>query len=155
MVTKAEVEVARRLFEEGWGGGHPDAPKQFMTDDIVMRDIVGHAEPLRGWEEVRKFWEAAAPTLKTKVEDVYASDKGVALTWIAYVQIADESMGAENKGKWIAGEGMSRLEFRDGKVSLEVDYWHGPQGVVEDWEPHWARRQEMSRKDKGAITAMG
>lgn len=147
-VGEREIEVAKRLFIEGWGADHPDTPLQFMTEDCVMRDIVGHAEAMRGHDAIRNFWAAAAGRLKVPPEEIFVSDNGVALTWMAYNQITE----GDDKGKWRCGEGMSRLEFRDGKVCLEVDYWHGPQGVCDDWEAHFNARQRMSPEERGAIT---
>ena len=87
MVGQAEVEIARKLFEEGWSGGHVDAPLQFMTEDVVMRDIVGHSEAMRGHDAVREFWAAAADTLKVLPEEIYVADSGVVVMWMAYGQI--------------------------------------------------------------------
>ena len=150
MVGQAEVEIARKLFEEGWSGGHVDAPLQFMTEDVVMRDIVGHAEPMRGHDAVREFWAAAAPTLKVLPEELYVADSGVVVLWMAYGKIPDDA--SENAGRWGTAEGMSRLEFRDGKVCLEVDYWHGGQGVCDDWQAHWDARRARPWRELGAIT---
>ena len=152
MVGQAEIEVARRLFEEGWCGNNADAPLQFMTEDAVMRDILGHPEALRGHEEIRNFWTAVAGGLRVLPEELYASEQGVALSWMAYIRIPDDSRGPENKGKWLCGEGMSRLEFRDGKVSLEIDYWHGPQGMCDDWRSHFDARKAMPPGELGAIS---
>tara|TARA_B100001123_G_scaffold147952_1_gene171370 strand:+ start:10550 stop:11008 length:459 start_codon:yes stop_codon:yes gene_type:complete len=150
MVGQAEVEIARRLFEEGWSGGHVDAPLQFMTEDIVMRDIVGHPEAMRGHAAVREFWQHAAPTLKVLPEDIYVAGTGVAVLWMAYVQVPQSA--EENAGRWLCGEGMSRLEFDGGKVCLEVDYWHGPQGVCDDWNEHWEARRARQWNELGTIT---
>ena len=65
---------------------------------------------------------------------------------------ACDSRGPETKGKWLCGEGMSRLEFRDGKVSLEIDYWNGPQGMCDDWRTHFETRKAMSPEQRGAIS---
>lgn len=150
MSEREQLDAARGLFE-AWSSGDADAPRRWFTDDVVMRDIVGHAEALRGWPAVRAFWEGSAATLKVLPEEYFSGESGVALTWMAYAQLQDDRMGANTAGKWFAGEGMSRLEFRDGKVALEVDYWHGPQGVVDDWQAHWRGRRAMSREQRGAV----
>jgi hypothetical protein len=152
MVGQAEIEIARKLFEEGWCGENADAPLAFMTEDAVMRDILGHPEPLRGHEQIRNFWTAVAGGLRVLPEEIYANEQGVALSWMAYIRIPDDSRGPENKGKWLCGEGMSRLEFRDGKVSLEIDYWHGPQGMCDDFRVHFEARKAMSPEERGAVS---
>ena len=151
-VTAAEIEIGKRLFLEGWGGDTPEAPLQFMTEDVVMRDILGHAEAMRGYQDVMDFWGRSAGNLRVPPEEIFVSENGIAMTWMAYIRITDDSEGAENKGKWRCGEGMSRLEFRDGLVCLEVDYWNGPQGICDDWEAHLNTRAAMSRERLGEIT---
>lgn len=151
-VTKAEIEIGKRLFLEGWGGKTPESFVPFVTDDFLMRDILGHAQPMRGHQEVIDFWGHAAGILRVIPEEIFTNDNGMSMTWMAYIQITDDSKGPENKGRWQCGEGMSRLEFRNGKVCLEVDYWNGPQGICDDWEAHFKRREAMTRAERGAIT---
>lgn len=150
MAGKAEIEIAKRLFEEGWCADDPSAPLQYMTDDVVMRDILGHPEALRGHEAVRDFWQAVAGKLTIIPEEYFTNERGVALTWMAYIRTLDDGSGSEDGGKWLCGEGMSRLEFRDGKVCLEIDYWNGPQGRCDDWREHLAARQAMTPEERGA-----
>jgi hypothetical protein len=154
MAGKAEIEIARLLFEEGWGGDDASAPLEYMTDDVVMRDILGHPEALRGHEAVRNFWRAVAGKLTIKPEEYFTNERGVALTWMAYIRTLDDGSGPENEGKWLCGEGMSRLEFRDGKVCLEIDYWNGPQGRCDDWREHFDARQAMTPEERGAISGI-
>jgi len=154
-VTEAEIEVGRRLFVEGWGGDTPEAPLQFMTEDVVMRDILGHPNAMHGHQGVIDFWGKSAGHLKVPPEEFFVSDNGASLAWMAYVRIRKDRLGdkfPDKIGWWACGEGMSRLEFRDGLVCLEVDYWAGPQGVCQDWEAHLNARAVMSRAEVGAIT---
>ena len=146
------IELARRLFEEGWSGGRPESPLAFLTEDAVMRDILGHPEAMRGHEAITAFFAPVAPALKVMPEEYFTNERGVSLTWMAYIEILDDSQGPENKGRFLCGEGMSRLEFRDGKVSLEIDYWKGPQGICDDWAAHLAARRAMSPEERGAVT---
>jgi len=154
MTDEERVELARKLFEDGWGGGTTEAPLEFMTDDVVMRDILGHPGAMRGHDAIKQFWSAIAPHLKVMPEEYFLNERGVALTWVAYIEITNDLHGEENKGRYLCGEGMSRLEFRDGKVSLEIDYWNGPQGMVDDWESHFEGRKKMSPEERGARTGI-
>jgi hypothetical protein len=152
MIGDAEIEIARKLFEEGWSGPNRESPLQFMTEDAVMRDILGHPEALNGHEEIGNFFGGVAGLLNIFPEEYFVSENGVSLTWIAYIEIANDHHGEENRGKFLCGEGMSRLEFADGKVSLEIDYWAGPQGMCDDRESHLAARRKLSRAELGAVT---
>ena len=110
MAGKAEIEIARLLFEEGWGGPDANAPLQYMTEDVVMRDILAHPEAMTGHQGVLDFFGAGAAHLKVMPEEYFVNERGVALTWVAYLAITTDHHGAENRGRWLCGEGMSRLE---------------------------------------------
>jgi hypothetical protein len=71
---------------------------------------------------------------------------------MAYLHITNDHHGPENLGRYLCGEGMSRLEFRDGKVCLEIDYWKGPQGMCDDWRAHFEERQALPPAERGART---
>jgi hypothetical protein len=152
MIGEHEREVARRLFEEGWSGGEPESPLPFLTEDAVMRDILGHPEAMRGHKEIVDFFGPVAKNLKVWPEEYFASGDGIALTWVAYIHIDNDFSGEENRGRWHCGEGMSRLEFREGKVCLEIDYWKGPQGICDSAQDHFVARGRMSAAERGAAT---
>jgi hypothetical protein len=153
MMTDAErIELARRLFEEGWSGDKPESPLPFLTEDVVMRDILAHPEAMHGHQGILDFFGPGAGSLKVMPEEYFLNERGVSLTWIAYLAIANDHHGAENRGRWLCGEGMSRLEFRDGKVCLEIDYWKGPQGMCDDWRAHLEERKALPAAERGART---
>jgi hypothetical protein len=143
-IGEREIECARRLFEEGWFSDDPYAPTRFMTDDAVMRDIAGHPEALVGHDEIAEFWAPIAGRLRLPIEELFVSEDGIVVLWFAYVRFETAP-----DAPWHCGEGCSRLEFRHGLVSLEIDYWHGPQGTCDDWEVHFAARQALSRRERG------
>lgn len=147
-IGERELQCAKDLFWKGWFSDDPWEPTHYMTDDVVMRDIVGHPEAIVGKQAVADFWAHAAGRMRLPVEEIYVSDNGVMVKWFVYVRIVK----GDNIGKWDMGEGVSWLEFRDGLVALEVDYWHGRQGVCDDWEAHWAARQAMSPLERGAVS---
>lgn len=146
-IGEREIECARRLYAEGWCGDDPYGPTRFMTEDVVMRDIAGHPEALVGHDAVAGFWGPIAGRLRLPIEEIFVSEHGVVVLWFAYVRF-EEREDAE----WHCGEGCSRLEFRDGLVSLEVDYWHGPQTTCADWQAHFAARQALSRRERGTVS---
>jgi hypothetical protein len=153
MMTDAErIELARRLFEEGWSGDKPESPLPFLTEDVVMRDILAHPEAMHGHQGILDFFGPGAGNLKVMPEEYFLNERGVSLTWVAYLAITNDHHGAENRGRWLCGEGMSRLEFRDGKVCLEIDYWKGPQGMCDDWRAHLEERKALPAAERGART---
>ena len=49
--------------------------------------------------------------------------------------------------------GYRASNFNDaGEVTLEVDYHHGGQGIVDSWVAHWNARRAMKWEELGAIT---
>ena len=150
-MTDAErIELARRLFEEGWSGDSPESPLAFMTEDAVMRDVLGHPEAMRGHQEILNFFSPVAKVLRVLPEEFFLNERGVSLTWMAYIEITNDHHGPENKGRFLCGEGMSRLEFREDLVCLEIDYWHGPQGMCDDWQQHREARKKMPPEVRAA-----
>ena len=68
----------------------------------------------------------------------------------------DRSMKAQMKVADRSGAALAVIvgaeEFEAGEVTLEVDYHHGPQGIVDSWVEHWEKRRAMDWKELGAIT---
>jgi len=126
MAGDAEIEIARKLFA-AWSSGDIDAPREFLTEDAVLYDIVA-GSPKEGWPAIREFYSLTlgmSQGLVFDLQEFWISDSGVAVRW-EMSAVAGEMFGPEAKGKTWHSEGMSTLEFRDGKVCREVDYHHGP-----------------------------
>jgi ketosteroid isomerase-like protein len=126
MAGDAEIEIARKLFA-AWSSGNVDAPREFLTEDAVLYDIVA-GEAKQGWPAIREFFGstlAFSEGLVLAPQDFWVNETGVALRWNMSA-VAGDMFGPEAKGKTWHSEGMSTLEFRDGKVCREVDYHHGP-----------------------------
>ncbi|MBW2421679.1 MAG: nuclear transport factor 2 family protein [Deltaproteobacteria bacterium] len=125
MAGDAEIEVAKKLFV-AWSSGDVDAPAEFLTEDAVLYDIVeGH--PKEGWPAIREFYAVTlkiAPGVVLAPQEFWVNEQGVAVRWHMSA-VASDLFGPEAKGKTWHSEGMSTLEFRDGKVCREVDYHHG------------------------------
>ena len=126
MAGQAEIEVAKKLFL-AWSSGDADAPREYMTEDAVLYDVVAGDDKV-GWPAIRDFFAGGVvhwPDLDLTPEKFWTNDNGVALTWLMTATVTDDRFGAEAKGKKWSSPGMSYLEFRDGKVCYEVDYHHG------------------------------
>lgn len=127
MAGDAEIEIARKLFA-AWSSGDPDAPREFLTEDAVLHDIVAGRDKV-GWPEIREFFALAlrvSPDLVLEPDAFWLNDTGVALRFHMSATVQEGDMfGPEARGKTWHSDGMSTLEFRDGKVCREVDYHHG------------------------------
>jgi len=125
MAGLAEIEVAKQLFA-AWSSGDVDAPSQFLTDDAVLHDIVEGSDKV-GWPQIREFFAISLkvfPDVTLVPQQFWTSEQGVALSWRMSGTVQTDMFGLEAKGKKFKSDGMSTLEFRDGKVCREVDYHH-------------------------------
>lgn len=147
-----EIQVAKDLFNIAWSGDDPYGPTRYMTADVRMRDIAmkGGPEAIVGADAIANRWKHVAGRMRLPAEDVFVNpdDDSIIVQWFCYVR-HDEG---EHAGKWDMGEGVSLLQFRDGLVSLEVDYWHGRQGRCDDWQAHFAARQALGRVERGRVS---
>jgi ketosteroid isomerase-like protein len=126
MAGEAEIEIARNLFA-AWSSGDPDAPREFLTEDAVLHDIVAGRDKV-GWPEIREFFANAlkvSPDLVLAPDAFWLNETGVALRFHMSATVPGDMFGPEARGKKWHSDGMSTLEFRDGKVCHEVDYHHG------------------------------
>ena len=126
MVGAAEIEIARKIFL-AWSSGNADAPEPYMTHDAILRDIVAGDDKV-GWPEIREFFAGGLvhwPDLDLTPTDYWTNERGVALAWTMTATVPDDRFGPDAKGKKWRSDGMSFLEFRDGRVCLEVDYHNG------------------------------
>jgi hypothetical protein len=151
-IGEHELQVARDLFNIGWSGDDPHGPTRYMTPDVRMRDIAmkGGPEAITGHEAIVNRWKHVAGRMRLPVEDVFVNptDDSVVVQWFVYVLHVD----GEHAGQWDMGEGNSMLRFRDGLVSLEVDFWHGRQGRCADWQAHFAARQALGAEERGRVS---
>jgi ketosteroid isomerase-like protein len=126
MAGEKEIEIARALFG-AWSSGEADAPARYLTDDAVLYDVVEGSEKV-GWPAIRVFFANSLkifPDLVLAPIDFWTNDRGVALSWKLTSTLRKETFGPDHEGKQFESDGMSSLEFRDGKVCREVDYHHG------------------------------
>ena len=126
MAGQAEIEIAKKLFA-AWSSGNVDDAAEFLTEDAVLHDIVEGSDKV-GWPAIREFFGFAlkvSPDLVLEPNAFWVSDEGLAVRWHMSATVTNDMFGPEAKGKKWHSDGMSTLEFRDGKVCREVDYHHG------------------------------
>ena len=126
MAGQAEIEIAKKLFA-AWSSGNVDDAAEFLTEDAVLHDIVEGSDKV-GWPAIREFFSFAlkvSPDLVLEPNAFWVNDEGIAVRWHMSATVTNDMFGPEAKGKKWHSDGMSTLEFRDGKVCREVDYHHG------------------------------
>ncbi len=120
---RARIDVATALFA-AWSSGDVDAPRQYLTDEPVLFDIIGGEHV--GWEAIRAYFQHGLDRYPDLVleptGDFWARPDGLAMLWRMSATVHDDSLGAEHIGKkWVA-EGLSYLIFDGLKVAREADF---------------------------------
>ena len=124
MAGEVEIEIAKKLFA-AWSCGDPGAPEAYLT--AVIYDVVEGKETI-GLPAIRDVFVSTlkfAPDVVLEPDAFWVNDSGVAVRWRMAATAINGVFGPENDGKQWHSEGMSTLEFRDGKVCRQVDYYHG------------------------------
>tara|TARA_B100001964_G_scaffold198360_1_gene224079 strand:+ start:818 stop:1261 length:444 start_codon:yes stop_codon:yes gene_type:complete len=119
------IQLATDLFK-AWSSGDADAPEKFFHPEGTLHDVVA-GETFDGWTAIRGFFARGlvpGKELTLIPERFWASDNGIALTWIMSSNVLDDTFGEHNKGKRTRVLGMTSLDFDDNDlVTAEVDYW--------------------------------
>jgi hypothetical protein len=115
------------LFE-AWSSGRADAPREHMTADAVLDDVIGGV--LSGWPSIQAYFQHGLdryPDLTlVPTGEYWHREDGVALTWVMSASVRDEAaFGPQALGLRWQAPGMSFLVFADDLVSREVDYHDG------------------------------
>jgi hypothetical protein len=122
-VHERRIEIAKNLFA-GWSSGNPDAPKEYMTDDAVLFDIVSGR--FEGWNAIRNFFAKGLEKWDDLVlapDEFWVNDDGLALHYEMYATVKDPTIyGPEYVGKVWRVEVMSLLKFRGDQVYYEADF---------------------------------
>ena len=82
---KRRIEIATRLFLEGWSGGDPDAPEQFWAPDGVLEDVASGT--FRGWPAIREFFAGGLTRTRAYVGSVIGGCEmpfGGAVCWVRF-----------------------------------------------------------------------
>jgi len=123
VLTDARIDIAWKLFA-GWSSADLDAPKQYLSADAVLFDIIGGE--YHGWEAIRAYFargRAHYPDLVLEpTGDFWARSDGLALLWHMSGTQTDDTLGADLVGTRWTVEGLSYLVFDGLTVVREADY---------------------------------
>ena len=122
-LTAARIEVATKLFA-AWSSGDADAPREFLTEDAVLFDIIGGEHT--GWDAIRTYFahglQRYPDLVLAPTGDFWARSDGLAMLWVMSGTQTDDSLGADAVGRKWSAEGLSYLIFDGLKVVREADY---------------------------------
>lgn len=123
MTAAANLELARRFFEEVWNQGDEAAIDRYIAADARGNDPTFGA----GREAFRtqwRRWRAAFPDLHFAVEEVVADNDRVVTRWtLTGTHTGAEFLGVPPSGRTIRVSGMSLDHIRNGQIAAGFDAW--------------------------------
>lgn len=118
----------RKLVDDlfvSWSSGDPDKVRWHFHDDAYLWDSVNGG--FNGWPAIRRLYEESLKRwdeLSCKVVRSWpSSDSSIAFVWESSGLVADDRFGAERKGVRCTFEGMAYVEFENGLVKREIEYF--------------------------------
>jgi steroid delta-isomerase-like uncharacterized protein len=118
MSAEHNKELARRLFEEGFGKGNLGVLDEIMTPDAVDHTpFPGVASGREGYKQTISMIRSGFPDMKMKVEEMICEGDRVMARWTSTGTHQGEFMGVPASGKPINIGGLSELIISDGKIA--------------------------------------
>lgn len=130
MSTSNET-LARRWFEEVW-----NQRRTATIDELLAPESICHSPdgPIRGIAEFKQRVHAAFlsafPDLKVTVVGTVAEGEEVVVRWRAEGKHTGDGLGFPPSDRHVSFQGMTWIQFRDGKMIEGWDCWDQT-GVIE------------------------
>jgi len=122
------LDTFRTLVDElfvSWSSGNPDEVQQHFHEDAYLWDSVNGG--FNGWPAIRGLYEESLKRwhqLSCRVLQSWpALDGSIAFVWESSGLVADDRFGSERKGERCTFEGMAYIEFENGLVMREIEYF--------------------------------
>ena len=121
----ANKKLMRRLFEEVWNQGRPEAIHEMMSEDCINHGLSGDpGQPLRGASGFLPFhsqFREAFPNVEVVVEDVIAEGDKVVARCSVRGKHEGDSLGMKATGAMVDFDGIGIARVQDG---MFVESWN-------------------------------
>jgi hypothetical protein len=118
------IDIATRLFTDGWSAGDPDAPEQFWVPDGTLDDVA--SGKFEGWPAIRAFFAnglTRTRNLTLAPDEFWVNDDGLAVHYMMSGEVVRaESYGEEYVGRRWSVPVMSYLRFDGDRICYEADF---------------------------------
>jgi predicted ester cyclase len=138
-MTQANIDVSRRVIEEGFTGGRLEVLDEVCAEGFVSHDPIAGDQDLEGVKGSITGYRDAFPDLAVTIDDIFAADDKVVIRWTAQGTFQNEFMGLQPTG-----------ERGDPVRGIGIDRYDGDGMMVETWG-QWDTLTFM--RDVGAIPA--
>jgi steroid delta-isomerase-like uncharacterized protein len=122
IAVEANLEVVRRLLDEGWNQGRLE-----VIDELVAEDAVpAHDSPSPGrqsWKDAIVLYRSAFPDLRYRIDDLFGTDDKVVLRWTATGTDTVGFMGRPPTGRQASVTGINIYRLDDGVLVEHWDQW--------------------------------
>ena len=124
-MSKRNVELAHRWFEEVWNQGRLEAIDEMASAEAVGEGQLHHGPPidLKQFREFAEDLRRAFPDLHVTIEDTIAAGDRVVLRWHAQMTHRGPFMGVESTGRNVTVSGVTILRYAKGKIVQGWDHW--------------------------------
>ena len=123
---ETDVEKLYRKYIAAWLARDIEAVVSFFVEDCIYEDVALGALN-RGKSEVRTFVQAtltAIPDFKIELKSVFATVDRLASEWIMTGTQTGDFPGLPATGKSFSVPVASIMEFQNGKIRRNTDYWN-------------------------------
>jgi steroid delta-isomerase-like uncharacterized protein len=123
-VSKVNVELTRRWFEEVWNQRRSATIEEFLTPESVGHLETGDVRGVEEFKRVHAEFVTAFPELRLQVEAVVADGDDVVVRWQATGNHAGHAFGLPATRQPVSFRGITWLRYQDGKIVEGWDSWN-------------------------------
>jgi steroid delta-isomerase-like uncharacterized protein len=124
-MSQANIQTARRVIEEAFGGGDLEILDQVCAEGFVDHDPIQGDQDVEGVKRTIGGYREAFPDLTFTIEEIFAAEDKVVTRWRAEGTFENEFMGQQpthEKGDPVTGIGIDRFDA-DGKIIEAWGQW--------------------------------
>jgi steroid delta-isomerase-like uncharacterized protein len=124
-VSKRNVELAKRWFEEVWNQGRLEAIDEMASPEAIGEGQLHHGRPidLKQFREFAQQLRQAFPDFHVTIEDTIAAGDRVVVRWHAEMAHRGEFMGVPPTNRGVSVSGITILRYARGKIIQGWDNW--------------------------------
>ena len=123
-MSRENVALIHRWFEEVWNKGRVEAIDEMFAEDGIAHGLGSEGEKLVGPAGFKPFFEqfrGAFPDIQVVIKDTISEGDKVAARWVGKMTHQGDHLGFDASGQSAEITGMSIVRIRDGKI---VEGWN-------------------------------
>lgn len=125
-MSKENVELIQRWFEEVWNKGRVEAIDEMLAEDAIVHGLGSQGGELSGPAGFKPFFEtlrAAFPDIRVHIDDTVAEGDKVAARWVARMTHQGDQLGFAASGQSAEITGMTIARIENRKIKEGWNNW--------------------------------